>query len=106
MKLVGLLSCLFSLALAKGSYQFVEEWRLWKSEHNRWYSSEKEELERHSVWLANREYVLMHNVNKEVYGFSLSLNRFADMVGTREGADMVCRVADWLVGWLAGWLAS
>lgn len=63
-------------------YQFIEEWKLWKTEHSKYYESEREEIERHTVWLSNREYIYQHNVNHKagVLGYKLALNKFADMV--------------------------
>lgn len=71
---------LLGLAVAVEQLQFMEEWTLWKTEHQRRYSGEREELERHSVWLTNREFVLKHNAQWESHGYSLSLNQFADLV--------------------------
>ena len=79
---VLLVLALVSLAYAKGvpRFEFVEEWQLWKSTHSREYLSEREELERHLTWLSNREYILQHNANAHIFGFTLSLNQFGDMV--------------------------
>ena len=73
---------LLSVAWAKGvpKYEFVEEWQLWKSDHGKKYDSQREELERHLVWLSNREYIQQHNVNAELFGFTLAVNHFGDMV--------------------------
>ncbi len=81
MKLLLILS-LVGLACAKGipRFAFVEEWQLWKSAHSKQYVNQKEELERHLVWLSNREYILGHNANADVFGFTLKMNHFGDMV--------------------------
>ena len=85
MKLVVMVLCsLVALAAAAERFQFVEEWTLWKTEHRRYYTSEREELERHSVWLANREYILTHNSHQTADGYTLALNQFADLVGSKE----------------------
>ena len=60
-----------------------EEWQLWKTEHGKSYGSQREELERHLVWLANREYINTHNKNAHVTGFTLHLNQYADWVCVR-----------------------
>lgn len=78
-----LLCHLVALTAAAEGFQFVEEWMQWKTKHQRSYSAEREELERHRVWLANREYVLTHNTNWELHGYTLSLNQFADLVGPK-----------------------
>lgn len=71
-----------STALLQPKYEFAEEWQLWKSDHSKEYESQKEDLERHLVWLSNREYIQQHNTNAKagVFGYTLELNRFADMV--------------------------
>ena len=61
-------------------YQFVEEWSLWKSEHAKSYESDLEELERHLVWLSNKEYIDQHNANADLFGFTLAMNNFGDLV--------------------------
>ena len=57
-----------------------EEWQLWKAQHNKGYQSQREELKRHQVWLANREFVKEHNRNAKSHGYSLALNHFGDLV--------------------------
>ena len=73
---------LLGLACAKGvpKYAFVEEWQLWKYSHEREYKNDREDLERHLVWLSNREYIQQHNANFETFGFTLALNHLGDMV--------------------------
>lgn len=72
-----------TLALANSNmpqYEFVEEWRLWKSQHSRSYESEIEELNRHLVWLSNKKFIELHNANSHVFGFTLAMNHFGDLV--------------------------
>ena len=77
---------LFLLSLsatgAHGGAKFgmEREWQLWKTEHGKSYESQREELERHLVWLSNREYINAHNENKAKFGFTLSMNQFGDRV--------------------------
>ena len=86
MKTTALLGLVLLAALtvqaAPESIQFshVEEWHMWKSQHEKSYSSMREELDRHIVWLANREYINVHNQNAHVLGFTLAMNHFGDMV--------------------------
>ena len=75
------------LAAAEVQYQHSVEWQLWKTEHGKSYESQREELERHLVWLANREYINAHNNNAHTLGFSLHLNAFADLV-SKQGASI------------------
>ena len=83
MKVVCALLVLYLVSVTAAKVQqlqFVEEWTLWKTKHGKSYDGAGEEGERHSVWLANREFVLSHNSNWQEHGFSLSLNQFVDMV--------------------------
>ena len=59
---------------------YPEEWQLWKTEHGRSYESQREELERHLVWLSNREYINAHNKNAHSSGYTLQHNHFSDLV--------------------------
>lgn len=63
-------------------YEALEEWKLWKSRHDRSYSSRLEELERHIVWLSNKAYVEQHNINAKrgVFSYQVRLNHLADLV--------------------------
>ena len=61
-------------------FQYVEEWNLWKGDHDRAYGSQLEELERHLVWLSNKKYIEQHNANSYLFGFTLAMNHFGDMV--------------------------
>ena len=71
---------LVSLAFGAPRFQLGEEWELWKSEHGKSYQSQREELERHVIWQANRKYVEAHNQNVHILGFTLKMNHFGDMV--------------------------
>lgn len=68
------------VATARINLQHPEEWLQWKSQHGRNYDSQREELERHLVWLSNREYINGHNKNADIFGFTLAMNHFGDMV--------------------------
>jgi len=72
--------CAIALAAAEVQYQHPEEWQLWKSQHGKSYQSELEELERHLVWLSNKKYIESHNNNAEVFGYTLAMNGFGDLV--------------------------
>ena len=78
MKLVLLLG-LASISLAF-SYEFVEEWHLWKGQHQKSYMSELEELERHTIWLSNKKYIEEHNARSDDFGYTLAMNHFGDLV--------------------------
>ena len=74
-------SVLVGVVSGEVQYQHPEEWQLWKKEHGKSYESEREELERHLVWLANREYISAHNKNAHILGFTLAMNHLGDIVG-------------------------
>jgi cathepsin L len=61
-------------------YELREEWNLWKSKHGKSYESEHVELERHLVWLSNKEYIDQHNANSDIFGFTLAMNHHGDLV--------------------------
>ena len=82
--------CALALAAAEVQFQHPEEWQLWKSQHGKSYQSELEELERHLVWLANREYIDGFNANSDVFGFTLAMNHFGDMVGQHIVIPFLC----------------
>ena len=77
---VTILLALFALAAAKVQFQFIEEWQMWKAQHGKSYGSQREELERHLVWLSNREYINGHNNNAHIFGFTLAMNHLGDIV--------------------------
>ena len=69
-----------SLASSMPHYEFVEEWNLWKGQHKKTYANDLEELDRHLIWVSNKNYIEAHNRNSHVFGFTLAVNHFADMV--------------------------
>ncbi len=69
------------LAASSVHYEFLEEWNLWKGQHGKSYGSERVDLERHIVWLSNKKYIEQHNANAHIFGFTLAMNHFGDMVG-------------------------
>ena len=79
MCLVWVLSILLGLA-ASSSLEFADEWQVWKSQHGKWYGSVGKEVERHKVWLQNREFIERHNKNSDIHGYTLALNHFGDLV--------------------------
>ena len=78
--LAVVVSALVLCAAAEPQYELVEEWQQWKTEHGRSYGSDIEELDRHFVWLSNKKYIDSHNNNADVFGFTLAMNSFGDMV--------------------------
>lgn len=59
--------------------KFHEEWMLWKDIHGKEYSSKKEELQKHKVWLQNKNYIDEHNAMSDVHGFTLKINHLGDL---------------------------
>ena len=78
--LAVVVSSLVLCAATESQYELVEEWQQWKTEHGRSYGSDIEELDRHLVWLSNKKYIDSHNNNADVFGFTLTMNSFGDMV--------------------------
>lgn len=59
---------------------YRKQWNLWKMEHSKTYSSEEEEIERHSIWLANKKYIEKHNRQHHKHGYTLKMNHVGDLV--------------------------
>ncbi len=79
MKFLVLLS-LIGFAAGQAHYELREEWNHWKDRYGRSYGSEEEDSERHIIWLSNKNYIDQHNANAHIYGFTLAMNDFGDMV--------------------------
>ena len=78
--IIATIICLITLSHGSPVYQHSQEWRLWKSDHRKSYTTSSEELERHFIWLSNKKYIDAHNANVHVFGYSLSMNQYGDMV--------------------------
>ena len=91
MKISAIIICsVLAVASCEVQYQHPEEWQLWKSQHGKSYGSQREELERHLVWLSNREYINAHNANSDMFGFTLELNHLGDIVSCQLMQNLVC----------------
>ena len=60
--------------------ELMEEWELWKNQHGKSYRHRMEELERHIIWASNRKYIEEHNANADIFGYTVAMNRFGDLV--------------------------
>ena len=80
MKLFAFLSL---VALASAHFQYTEEFQDWKAKYNKKYDTSDIELERQTIWEANKNYVLNHNANADKFGFVLTMNEFADLVSLK-----------------------
>ena len=87
MKLLLILQVALVLAslLTLGSHaapgvELSEEWHLWKTEHDKSYEDEREELQRRAIWVSNMEYIEHHNEHADKHGFTLRMNHFGDLV--------------------------
>ena len=69
-----------ALTAAEVQFQHPKEWQLWKAQHGKSYLSDLEELERHLLWLSNRQYIDGFNANSDIFGFKLTMNQFGDRV--------------------------
>ena len=56
------------------------EWHLWKTQHGKGYSSDREELYRHTVWQSNKKFIETHNLFNHTFGYTLAMNEFGDLV--------------------------
>ena len=77
----------FSITLAlkaKPKFRHEQEWNKWKFVHDRNYTNELEELERHLIWLSNKVYIDLHNANAHIFGFNLAMNHLGDLVCLKE----------------------
>ena len=66
----------------EGGASYYDQWMAWKRGNGRWYSSSQEEETRFAVWKENLEYIQQHNSNSDLYGFTLRMNSYGDMVRT------------------------
>lgn len=80
MKAVIFLISLLVITAAAAHFQHLEEWNTWKNDYEKSYISEREELERHIIWLSNKAYVEAHNANSHIFGYRVGINNLADMV--------------------------
>ena len=93
MKSVVLISLVLLVALCEGllvNYEYPEQWQAWKTDHEKNYTSQLEELDRHLVWLSNKKYIEGHNANEEYLGFSLAMNSFGDLVIVTSQCKLFC----------------
>lgn len=58
------------------------EWHTWKSIHGKSYQSHREELNRHSVWQANKKFIEAHNAKNKTLGYTLAMNELGDLVSS------------------------
>lgn len=64
----------------KAKFKHYEEWNGWKRMNKKSYDSVHHELERHLIWLSNRKFIEQHNANEHIFGFTLAMNHWGDMV--------------------------
>ena len=55
-------------------------WEEFKNMYNKKYMSEEEELTRMEIFESNKQYVKVHNMNKDKHGFEVAINEFCDLV--------------------------
>ena len=71
------LAVLVATAIA---FEYTEEWEMWKTKHGKIYKDDSEELHRRTVWASNKVFVEEHNKNSDKHGFTVEMNKFADLV--------------------------
>ena len=69
-----------SLLKYKARFKYYEEWNGWKRSYRKSYDSVHNELEHHLIWLSNRKFIEQHNANEHIFGFTLAMNHWGDMV--------------------------
>lgn len=82
MKLISVLcfALLVSFSLGRAVEELQDEWTLWKAENGKFYCENDEELERFAIWKSNKVYIEEHNRYSDLFGFTLKINQYADMV--------------------------
>ena len=76
-------------AVATAKIEFPPEWHAWKSEHQVTYATEIEELQKHVVWLSNKQFIDEHNKYEDVFGYNLKMNRYGDLVSRKNAIVIV-----------------
>ena len=62
------------------AFEYTEEWEVWKTKHGKIYKDDSEELHRRTIWASNKVFVEEHNKNSDKHGFTVEMNKFADLV--------------------------
>ena len=62
------------------AFQTDYEWLSWKRQHDRAYEEDLLELERYIIWQSNQALIYAHNQYASTFGYTLELNKFADLV--------------------------
>ena len=68
-----------ALFICATAFDYTAEWELWKRTHGKQYTTDAEELHRHTIWEANKKIVLEHNAHADKWGWTLEMNAFADL---------------------------
>merc|ERR1711871_1048666 len=59
--------------------EFASLWSTFKSDYSKVYASVEEELQRFAVFKANVDFIMAHNKEADVHGYTTGINQFADM---------------------------
>ena len=62
------------------SLEDEHEWMLWRQTHKKSYASDIDELERYIVWRSNKVFIDHHNNYSNIFGFTMKMNQFGDLV--------------------------
>ena len=84
-----LLACVLQQSWCGGEAvmpQLSAEWRLWKADHGKQYSSVREELYRHVIWQSHQKFIDAHNHFNQTFGFTLAMNEMGDLVSAWENS--------------------
>lgn len=89
MKTAVVVLLVLSVGAAIG-FEHAEEWEVWKQKHSKAYKDDNEELYRRTIWTKNKAYVEEHNKHADKFGFTVAMNKFADLVS---GLKPACQVS-------------
>ena len=77
---MNVLVLLALVALAAAKFEYAQEFQEWKVKYNKVYETKDLELKRQIIWESNKKFVENHNANADKFGFTVAMNKFADLV--------------------------
>ena len=77
---MNVLVLLALVALVAAKFEYTQEFQEWKVKYNKVYETKDLELRRQIIWESNKKFVENHNANADKFGFTVAMNKFADLV--------------------------
>lgn len=68
------------LVIGTVAFSTDDEWAVWKVKHGKTYKDDNEDLHRKNIWMKSKAFVKEHNKNADKHSFTVTLNKFADLV--------------------------